>query len=83
MRGVRTPRDLDRAAERRFPWLFGWESRSLSWHAGYVLWVLGVGGALSLALSVLAGPDTAWSVAIATCWGALGAQLQLWRRLRR
>ena len=80
---MRTPRDLDRAVERRFPGFFGWESRSLSWHAGYVLWVLGLGWAGAFLLYVFGGPDAAWGVAVGTLACAFGATLQLYRRLRR
>ena len=76
-------RDLDRAVERRWPWLMGWDHISTAAHARYVMGVLAVGLLASFVFYLNGNAGSAWGVAVATTGAALGALFRLAVRLSR
>lgn len=75
-------RDLDRAVERRWPWLGNWGNLSLATHVRYVMRLLAAGQVTSLVLYAVASPHWAWTVGCATLSMAFAATFHLRRRLK-
>lgn len=81
--GMINLRELDRAAERRWPRVFAGENSPLEWQVNFAIFMLGAGLLVSLALAADGQMVAAWATSNGTAAGVFGVLIALRSRLGR